>query len=406
MYAAIATRVRGPRSDPRRPDLKIGPCARAWTLYPTGHHRDLSRQFCETLMQYCRDHDAPMDFYSWHQYGGLQAQTGPSTLTIWFGGNAWTYLESARRIRNALQTYGFGTALSICNEWNSLCNQDNPYHNTNLAAAFTACVLMYLDYADVYMQNYWPMVNTWGLFDNDANYTKEAYAYKAFSLLRADTPRRLAVTRGLSMDLNAATADNFAIMAGKSEDGATIQILIADEDQKWIKAPGATDWLSYSGGYWSSNAVIDSARPHYDVVRLTVDNLAPVRNYTVTWRTIDSNGIWVESAPETYSTGCDNRSIILQKDWVPPAVCLVRVRLVGPPPTPPVPGDFDCDGDLDQEDFGHFQVCLTGPGVKQIGPTCSHALLDGDIDVDQDDFAIFQGCLSGANVPADPTCAD
>ena len=73
---------------------------------------------------------------------------------------------------------------------------------------------------------------------------------------------------------------------------------------------------------------------------------------------------------------------------------------------PAIIGDFDQDGDVDQEDFGRFQACLTGSAVPVIDPNCLDANLDGDSDVDQDDFGIFQRCISGANVPADPACAD
>ena len=72
---------------------------------------------------------------------------------------------------------------------------------------------------------------------------------------------------------------------------------------------------------------------------------------------------------------------------------------------PTVVQDFDRDGDVDQDDFGHFQACLTGPAVPQTDPDCQSANLDGDSDVDQDDFGIFQGCLSGPANPADPNCA-
>ena len=66
--------------------------------------------------------------------------------------------------------------------------------------------------------------------------------------------------------------------------------------------------------------------------------------------------------------------------------------------------DFDGDGDVDQEDFGHFQECLTGPGVAQNKSSCLAARLDLDDDVDQVDFDIFLGCMSAPNVPADPDC--
>lgn len=61
-------------------------------------------------------------------------------------------------------------------------------------------------------------------------------------------------------------------------------------------------------------------------------------------------------------------------------------------------GDFDHDNDVDQEDFGHLQMCLTGPAISQADAACQDAKLDGDIDVDADDLLIFAPCLSGAGV--------
>lgn len=68
--------------------------------------------------------------------------------------------------------------------------------------------------------------------------------------------------------------------------------------------------------------------------------------------------------------------------------------------------DFDRDGDVDQEDFGHLQACLTGSGVLQDNPACADARVDGDNDVDQTDVMLFLGCMSGANLPPDPSCAN
>jgi len=72
---------------------------------------------------------------------------------------------------------------------------------------------------------------------------------------------------------------------------------------------------------------------------------------------------------------------------------------------PPIPGDFDGDYDVDQEDFGHLQACLSGSGVATV-PGCQDADFDGDEDADQADLSSFGGCMSGANVIADPHCAD
>lgn len=70
-----------------------------------------------------------------------------------------------------------------------------------------------------------------------------------------------------------------------------------------------------------------------------------------------------------------------------------------------VPGDFNLDGDVDQEDFGAFQACYTGAGVPQTQPACLYARMDADGDVDLDDFEIWQRCMSQPDRPANPECA-
>ncbi|MHC4795467.1 MAG: DUF7948 domain-containing protein [Planctomycetota bacterium] len=59
--------------------------------------------------------------------------------------------------------------------------------------------------------------------------------------------------------------------------------------------------------------------------------------------------------------------------------------------------DYNNDNDVDQEDFGHFQECMTGHGNPQTDPACLNTRLDGDVDVDLDDFQLFQSCMNGAN---------
>ncbi len=63
--------------------------------------------------------------------------------------------------------------------------------------------------------------------------------------------------------------------------------------------------------------------------------------------------------------------------------------------------DYDGDDDVDQEDFGVFQSCMSGSGT-QYSPGCARADLHGDGDVDPDDFQVFQSCMGGANAP--PGC--
>lgn len=77
--------------------------------------------------------------------------------------------------------------------------------------------------------------------------------------------------------------------------------------------------------------------------------------------------------------------------------------LQNPAPLYP-PGDLDHDLDVDQEDFGLFQACLSGPGVAQNDPACAEARLDLDGDVDASDMFIFQRCLTAPNIPASFDC--
>lgn len=72
--------------------------------------------------------------------------------------------------------------------------------------------------------------------------------------------------------------------------------------------------------------------------------------------------------------------------------------------TPAGPGDYDRDGDVDQVDWGYFQLCLSGPFVPQDEPECQRMKLDGDADVDGDDVNLFLMCVSGPGVYANPHC--
>jgi hypothetical protein len=72
----------------------------------------------------------------------------------------------------------------------------------------------------------------------------------------------------------------------------------------------------------------------------------------------------------------------------------------------PVPGDMDSDGDVDQEDFGAMQNCLTGPFNPQNDSACQKARLDEDSDVDTDDVLIFINCLTGPGIPGNAACAN
>lgn len=72
--------------------------------------------------------------------------------------------------------------------------------------------------------------------------------------------------------------------------------------------------------------------------------------------------------------------------------------------------DADGDGDVDQEDYGVWQLCFTGTigGIPDVPEYCTCFDREGDDDIDQTDFNAFQNCAntSGPEIPADPACGD
>jgi len=62
---------------------------------------------------------------------------------------------------------------------------------------------------------------------------------------------------------------------------------------------------------------------------------------------------------------------------------------------PPVLGDLDYDGDVDNDDLVELMNCYEGPGVAPANLGCSCADLDDDEDVDLIDFATFQANFTG-----------
>ncbi len=67
--------------------------------------------------------------------------------------------------------------------------------------------------------------------------------------------------------------------------------------------------------------------------------------------------------------------------------------------------DADEDNDVDHEDFGVLQACMTGDGGG-LPEGCGCFDRDGDLDVDGEDYNSFELCASGPAIAADPTCDD
>jgi predicted outer membrane repeat protein len=68
------------------------------------------------------------------------------------------------------------------------------------------------------------------------------------------------------------------------------------------------------------------------------------------------------------------------------------------------PGDLDHDCDVDQEDFGQLQACLTGVGTPQDDANCIDARIDEDTDVDENDVDMFLASFGGPGMPLPAGC--
>lgn len=137
-------------------------------------------------------------------------------------------------------------------------------------------------------------------------------------------------------------------------------------------------------------------------------------NYTIT---SDATWVWAEPASGSCSTETDTIYLVYDVDTLTPMSDVAHLTITSDeasnsPETftvslavlPPV-GDFNSDVDVDQEDFGHLQACLTGVSGTLL-PDCSNADLSGDSRVDGADLRMFLDCMSGPGQPPDPFCAD
>jgi hypothetical protein len=155
----------------------------------------------------------------------------------------------------------------------------------------------------------------------------------------------------------------------------------------------------------------DAAPDTFTVANLGIDALTYTVSEDVNWLSVSPTGGSSDGEEDpitvTYSTsglalGTHTDVITVSSPEAGNSPQNVTVQMT----IEPHPGDFDADGDVDQDDFGHLQSCFSGAGVSQDEFACRDAMLDADDDVDADDFGIFQACMSGANVPAVYGCGD
>lgn len=169
------------------------------------------------LLEYCRDNQVPLDFYSYHSY---LATEDPTNL-----------YQIARANRKRLSDHGHAQAKMIVSEWAPLykadTNSQNKYQSAK-GAAFTSAALIGLQMADVDMAYYYRGDGaSLGIFNDDGEgeggVSYAAQAFHLYNLMCSKTPLMLSNWDGWGQpDLNGCF-----FLAGASEDYQKVAILIS-----------------------------------------------------------------------------------------------------------------------------------------------------------------------------------
>jgi hypothetical protein len=151
-----------------------------------------------SLMQYIKDNQLPLDFYSFHKY------TNKSN-------DPYDFARMAQSFREELDKYGFTKAEIVNSEFESSLQGDPILGGQAGRAVFMAEALMYMQDA--------PIAKSHSYMQIGSSPTKESLAFGAVSKLNA-TPARLCV--------QGANDSGFAVLAGRAEEGQTLQVLLAN----------------------------------------------------------------------------------------------------------------------------------------------------------------------------------
>jgi len=184
------------------PSLKVGGDAKAFSS-DDGPYR-------EGFIEYCAAQKLPLDFYSWHTYADPSADPYDAN-------------RLATLIRGILDTHGFPKAESILSEWNlsaDFTEAEKLELQGETNAAYIGAVLTYFQDAPIDHAHFYRGDAAWmGLFDQHGQYFKTGRAFQAMGKMQ-NTPQRLT--------LEGADTFGFAAIAGRSQDGKTVQILISN----------------------------------------------------------------------------------------------------------------------------------------------------------------------------------
>ncbi len=230
------------------------------------------------FLQFLRAERLPLDFYSWHGY----ATDSEDPLD---------FVRIAREVRARLDRFGFTRTLSVLDEWNY--GLVYPLPSDMQRAAFVATSLVYMERAPIDLAALYRADNLFG--SDGATPDRTGGALIALGRMK-DTP----------LELRAEGADScgFAVEAGRSADGRTVQILLSN-----YQIPARR------GAAYGGNGGYD----------LTVRHLQPGRRYTIErYRISAAQGFGrVSRAVQTGAT------VRLRAALPPPGIELIVIRAGG-----------------------------------------------------------------------------
>ncbi|MDP6546259.1 MAG: hypothetical protein QGH60_19950 [Phycisphaerae bacterium] len=206
-------------------------------------------EYLDGLLRYCRKTSTPLDFYSWHCYGGRDDY------------NPYCYYEYGVKVREALNSYGYSQAESIVTEWNAGIH-DEVFSDTPAGVAYYASSLMNMLNAGVtrafqYVGDNHPML---GLHGHETGLpvraTQSLIAWKRM----LETPLR--VTAGGS------DQHGYNILAGTNESSHRVHILISDYQSRhmgWDLRVTNLPWTDQTP-YEATRWLLDPSRTQLEAV--------------------------------------------------------------------------------------------------------------------------------------------
>ncbi len=277
--------------------------------------------YIDGFLQYLHKYRIPLDFYSWHWY----ATDSEDPLD---------FVRIGGHLRAVLDRGGFKNTQSFLTEWNSGLGDVPP--PPLIRASFITSALIYMQDAPIDASTLYRADSVFG--PDGASPDKTGQALIAIGRLKS-TPLRLKTT--------GADEKGFAVEAGRSRDGGTVQVLISNyQIPAKLLGPRATDDILHVPPVFDVRLLPRRSLSYADNAgfELTIDHLPPGKPYIVERCLISgSERLMAQPAADRPGRGVVGPAgrVVVRETLPPPAIELITVRPVAQkPPAASVPGLF------------------------------------------------------------------